>query len=68
MYINSIGDAQAQKFNLAPDDRTHLNDWGATVFARIIADLVVKEIPELEQYFQKNKTLSDALSAGLPPP
>ncbi|KAH8885951.1 SGNH hydrolase [Thozetella sp. PMI_491] len=67
-YVNQIGQPEAAKFNLEKSDKTHLNAWGETVFGRMLADLIAREIPVLERWINKNKTLSDAIWAGLPPP
>lgn len=42
-YVNAIGSAAADKYNLASGDRTHVNEWGGVVFARIVSDLLVSK-------------------------
>ncbi|KAF2179443.1 carbohydrate esterase family 12 protein [Zopfia rhizophila CBS 207.26] len=65
-YVNAIGKAAAQKYNLAADDWTHLNEWGGVVFARLVSDLLVKKFPELKAVTKANATLSKAIADGVP--
>jgi hypothetical protein len=66
-YVNAIGQAAADKYNLASGDRTHLNDYGGVVFARIVSDLLVAAYPaRFEEVTVANKTLSAAIKAGKP--
>lgn len=66
-YVNAIGSAAADKYNLASGDRTHVNTWGGVVFARIVSDLLVQKYPkEFESVTQKNQTLSATIAAGKP--
>jgi lysophospholipase L1-like esterase len=39
-YINSIGQVDADKYNLSPSDRTHLNVPGELLFGNMVADLI----------------------------
>ncbi len=64
-YVNSIGSSAADKYNLASGDRTHVNEWGGVVFARIVSDLLVGKYPEeFESVTTKNETLSALIAAG----
>ncbi|KAJ4362833.1 hypothetical protein N0V95_001207 [Ascochyta clinopodiicola] len=64
-YVNAIGSAAADKYNLASGDRTHVNEWGGVVFARIVSDLLVGKYPEeFESVTTKNETLSALIAAG----
>lgn len=64
-YVNAIGQAAADTYNLAADDRTHLNAWGGVVFARIISDLLVAAYPdEFSAVTVANATLSATIKAG----
>ncbi|KAI1451754.1 carbohydrate esterase family 12 protein [Annulohypoxylon moriforme] len=67
-YIDAIGKAAAQKYNYGEDmsDTTHLNPHGGVVFGRMVADLIIRAEPCLEQYFTPNKTLSDLIWSDLP--
>lgn len=47
-YLDAVGNATAQTYDLACDDQTHLNDWGSVVFGRMVADLVLGHPPEVE--------------------
>jgi lysophospholipase L1-like esterase len=66
-YVNALGQAAADKYNLSPDDRTHLNAYGGVVFARIVSDLVVAAYPtEFKDVTVANATLSATINAGKP--
>lgn len=66
-YVNALGQAAADKYNLASDDRTHLNEYGGVVFARIVSDLLVAGYPtEFKDVTIANATLSAAIKAGKP--
>ncbi|OIW22485.1 SGNH hydrolase [Coniochaeta ligniaria NRRL 30616] len=47
-YVDAIGSADAQTYNLNPTDMTHLNDWGSVVFGRMVADLLLGHPPVIE--------------------
>jgi hypothetical protein len=64
-YVNAIGQAAADSYNLASGDRTHLNEWGGVVFARIVSDLLVAAYPgEFKDVTIANATLSATIKAG----
>jgi hypothetical protein len=64
-YVNAIGQAAADSYNLASGDRTHLNEWGSVVFARIVSDLLVAAYPgEFKDVTIANATLSATIKAG----
>lgn len=63
-YINAIGSADADKYNLSPTDRTHLNVSGETVFGRMVADLILRGRPDLAAYIIERKALSDKIWSG----
>ncbi|KAH4059329.1 hypothetical protein HBI25_106290 [Parastagonospora nodorum] len=66
-YVNAIGSAAADKYNLASGDRTHVNEHGGVVFARIVSDLLVAAYPtEFKDVTVANATLSAAIKAGKP--
>ncbi|KAH7007610.1 GDSL-like Lipase/Acylhydrolase [Ilyonectria destructans] len=65
-YVNSIGEEASHVYNLAPDDNTHLNDYGSVVFGRMVADLLLKKEPRLARWIASNDTLSAALAQGIP--
>ncbi|OHF01763.1 GDSL-like Lipase/Acylhydrolase [Colletotrichum orchidophilum] len=60
-YVQAIGPEKAHSYNLHPDDTTHLNGYGSTVFGELVADLLLRKEPALEQWFTPNKTLSDEI-------
>lgn len=63
-YINAIGASNADYYNLAQGDRTHLNVAGEKVFGRMVADLIAKERTDLKTYLKQNQALSDKIAAG----
>ncbi|KAF1915890.1 SGNH hydrolase-type esterase domain-containing protein [Ampelomyces quisqualis] len=64
-YMNAVGQAAADKYNLSPDDRTHLSVWGGVVFARIVGDLLVAAYPdEFNAVTTANATLTAIIKAG----
>ncbi|RYP78173.1 hypothetical protein DL771_000650 [Monosporascus sp. 5C6A] len=67
-YVNVIGEAAAQAYNLKEGDRTHLNDWGSIVFGRMVADLLLRADVGcgLREWIRPNETLSELIWSGLP--
>jgi hypothetical protein len=79
-FVNAIGKDAAQAYNLAADDRTHLNDYGSVVFGRMVADLILGHPPTVSSNdkwtpsadncfvnaFKPNQTLTHAIWSGLP--
>ncbi|KAH8727741.1 SGNH hydrolase-type esterase domain-containing protein [Phaeosphaeriaceae sp. PMI808] len=66
-YVNAIGSAAADKYNLASGDRTHVNEWGGVVFARIVSDLLLEAYPDrFKDVTVANATLSATIKAGKP--
>ncbi|EGY23389.1 hypothetical protein VD0002_g8193 [Verticillium dahliae] len=63
-YVNAIGKANADLYNLAPGDRTHLNPSGEKVFGRLVVDLLLKKRKDLRHYFEKDVALSKKIAAG----
>ncbi|KAI9155622.1 O-methyltransferase family 3 [Paramyrothecium foliicola] len=63
-YINAIGSANADKYNYASGDRTHLNPGGEKVFGRLVADLLIKARPDVASFINPNKAISDKIAAG----
>lgn len=64
-YVNAIGSKAADGYNLATGDRTHLNPWGAVVFARIVSGLLVEKYGvEFEGVTKRNDTLSALIAEG----
>lgn len=64
-YVQAIGPANADKYNLAADDRTHLNAHGSDVFGRIVADLILEADESLGSWIGKNETLSQLIAEGV---
>ena len=63
-YVNAIGEDNAQYYNLASDDRTHLNAAGEIVFGRMTLDLLLEARADLAEYFSSNQALSDKIANG----
>lgn len=63
-YINAIGQTNADYYNWEAGDRTHLNPAGERVFGRMVADLLVRERPDLETYLVQNQAMSDKIWSG----
>ncbi|KAH7127595.1 GDSL-like Lipase/Acylhydrolase [Dactylonectria macrodidyma] len=63
-YFNSIGEGLARKYSYAAGDTTHLNEMGAKVFGRMVADLLVRRVPELSPYIQRQRGVSTRIWAG----
>lgn len=66
-YLNSIGQTDAWKYNLNPDDATHLNYEGSEVFGGLVATLIEGVFPSLSQegFIKVNSTLEAYLSEGI---
>lgn len=64
-YIQAIGSVNADTYNLAEGDRTHLNDHGRAVFGRMVADLVVGWKSALSLYITPDAALSDKIAKGV---
>lgn len=63
-YVNAIGEANAQYYNLAEGDRTHLNPKGEVVFGRLVIDLLLDQRKDLGCYFKPSPVLSEKLRKG----
>ncbi|CAE6462254.1 unnamed protein product [Rhizoctonia solani] len=63
-YVEKIGPDAAHRLNRLPDDNTHLNVNGTTVFGRMVADLMAVELlPEIGP-IQPNISLSLPIWTG----
>ncbi|KAI8631906.1 carbohydrate esterase family 12 protein [Xylariaceae sp. FL1651] len=67
-YVDAIGRDASWVYNWGPNrtDMTHLNDYGTVVFGRMVADLIIRELPDLECWITPNETLSYAIWNNLP--
>ncbi|KAG5634834.1 hypothetical protein H0H81_000563 [Sphagnurus paluster] len=67
-YVQKLGKADAQKFNLDSDttnkDTTHLNALGWKYFGRMVADEVKKNVPALAANIKADTALSAKIAAG----
>jgi lysophospholipase L1-like esterase len=64
-YCEAIGPDAAHRLNRSPDDNTHMNVNGTTVFGRMVADLLVAQFPG-QLPIVLNPTLSSQISRGVP--
>ncbi|CAN8096249.1 unnamed protein product [Discula destructiva] len=78
-YLEAIGNASAQNYDLQCTDETHLNSWGSVVFGRMLADLLLGHVPTVgvdvtfapdpkayfTQWFVPNATLSEDIWGGV---
>ncbi|KAK4237188.1 SGNH hydrolase-type esterase domain-containing protein [Achaetomium macrosporum] len=64
-YVQAIGSSNADRYNLAQGDRTHLNADGTVVFGRMVADLIVGWRPALSAYITPDAALSGKIKQGV---
>jgi lysophospholipase L1-like esterase len=64
-YVQAIGQSNADKYNLADGDRTHLNEHGTVVFGRMVADLIVGWKSPLSTYITPDAVLSEKITQGV---
>ncbi|KAL2192467.1 SGNH hydrolase-type esterase domain-containing protein [Corynascus similis CBS 632.67] len=64
-FVQAIGSSNADRYNLADGDRTHLNPHGEAVFARIVADLIVGWDAALADYITPDQDMSDKIAQGV---
>ncbi|KAF9870927.1 GDSL-like Lipase/Acylhydrolase [Colletotrichum karsti] len=63
-YVNAIGEENSTAYNLDGDDRTHLSPAGEIVFGRMVVDLLLEKRTDLEQYFEADEEISEAIANG----
>lgn len=64
-YVEAIGPDAAHRLNRTPDDNTHLNVNGTTVFGRMLADLLNASYPG-QLPIIANPQLSSNIANGIP--
>ncbi|PPQ64111.1 hypothetical protein CVT24_008928 [Panaeolus cyanescens] len=64
-YVEAIGPDAAHRLNKSPSDNTHINTNGATVFGRMVADLMKTAFPG-ELPIIPNDPLSNNIARGIP--
>jgi len=62
-YVKAIGEAASKPYS---GDTTHLTAKGATVFARIVADLLLEKYPDFKPYLKADAAMSAAIKNGKP--
>ncbi|GLB40391.1 putative carbohydrate esterase family 12 protein [Lyophyllum shimeji] len=65
-YIEAIGPDAAHRLNRLPDDYTHLNVNGTTVFGRMVADLMSASFPGHQLPIVPNPPLTFNITHGIP--
>lgn len=66
-YLNAIGPDSAYTYNLNVDDHTHLNIEGSIVFGGIVAELIERDYPKLENqgFVHVNEKLRKDVDRGI---
>ena len=64
-YVQAIGSSNADRYNLAQGDRTHLNSHGTVVFGRMVADLIVGWKSAFSSYITPDAALSEKIAQGV---
>lgn len=64
-YVQAIGSADADEYNLRAGDTSHLNDHGSVVFGQMVADLIIDSNEHLGWWIHKNATISNAIAKGI---
>jgi hypothetical protein len=74
-YVESISKSEATKYNAdysdsksagSSKDNTHLNKHGSAVFGRMVADLILEQVPELGKWVKKDAAMSASIRNGKP--
>ncbi|RMJ25782.1 hypothetical protein PHISP_03341 [Aspergillus sp. HF37] len=60
-YLNSIGPKKAHTYNPRPGDNTHLNVAGSRVFGGMVAMLILKVFPWLDNFVRVDWQLREAI-------
>ncbi|PLB36907.1 acetylesterase [Aspergillus candidus] len=63
-YVQKIGKEGSASYDLESGDKVHLNPTGRAVFARMVADLLVKARPDLEKSLKPKDKVSEKIAAG----
>ena len=65
-YLSAIGLTNAYKYNLKPEDRTHLNYPGSLVFGNIVGSLIEQSqvAKEVRNYIKGDKAILKAVKNG----
>ncbi|KIY66627.1 carbohydrate esterase family 12 protein [Cylindrobasidium torrendii FP15055 ss-10] len=65
-YVEAIGEDAAHRLNWGPTDNTHLNDDGAIVFGRMIADILEESFGSGTLPIVPNEELTYNITHGIP--
>jgi lysophospholipase L1-like esterase len=65
-YITAIGQDAASKYDPTAGDTAHLNNAGAKVFGRMVADLLTQNFPEVGSFIRPDALVTAAIKAGRP--
>jgi len=65
-YLNAIGQVDAWKYNLLPEDRTHLNYEGSLVFGNLVGILIEGSAigKEVKEFIRLDEKIVEALEDG----
>jgi len=66
-YLNAIGPANGHKYNLNPDDNTHISKAGSVVFGNMVSELLTKgsNSAKFEKWTVPNATIVKDIKAGI---
>lgn len=66
-YLNAIGPENGHKYNLNPDDNTHINKAGSVLFGNIVSDLLLEGpgSKKFKQWTGSNATIVRDIKAGV---
>lgn len=65
--MNAIGPDNGHKYNLNPDDNTHISKAGSVLFGNIVSELLVggPESASFKQWTVPNATIVKDIQAGI---
>ncbi|KAL7270773.1 hypothetical protein RUND412_006505 [Rhizina undulata] len=64
-YLEKIGEVAARRLDLVDGDQTHVNVNGSIVFGRMVSDLIVERLPEVDQWVEPDEKLSQDIKNGV---
>lgn len=64
-YLEQIGEPAARRLDLNEGDHTHLNVKGSIVFGRMVSDLLLKAISEIQKVTKPDTALSNQIWNGI---
>ena len=66
-YLNAIGPDNGHKYNLNPDDNTHISKAGSVLFGNMVSELLVEGTgsARFKQWTVPNATIVNDIEAGI---